>query len=230
MEKKYCFKCDAEQDVILKKVEKTFNVRGQNVNAFITIAECQKCHEEVEDNELADANDIIIFSEYRRKNDLLFPQQIKEIRNQYGLSQSDFSLLLGFGEKTIARYESGSVQDRTHDIMMKLSSVPSNFMVMVLNRHDDLGLKLIDKINSFSYFYNHFNQSINNNLSKVLYQINEFGQSYERLQFEKEPLKDISTVYVYHNESESDGFVIRPCGNHENLLANTCGQFHQKGA
>jgi DNA-binding transcriptional regulator YiaG len=50
------------------------------------------------------------FAAYRAKYGLLKPNEIKAIRNKYQLSEHDFSLFLGFGPKTIARFERGSLQ------------------------------------------------------------------------------------------------------------------------
>ena len=47
----------------------------------------------------------------------------------YGISQSDLCLLLGWGAKTITRYESHQVQDVAHDtILRKLKSDPEWFL------------------------------------------------------------------------------------------------------
>ncbi len=51
------------------------------------------------------------------------------IRARYGISQSDLCLLLGWGAKTVTRYESHQVQDIAHDtILRKLDSAPEWFL------------------------------------------------------------------------------------------------------
>ena len=46
-----------------------------------------------------------------RGKGFLQPEEIEKIRKQYGLSQKNFARLLGWGDITIHRYESGAIQD-----------------------------------------------------------------------------------------------------------------------
>lgn len=42
-----------------------------------------------------------VYNEYRKKYKLLLPDEIKNIRKTYGLSQRSFAKLLNWGAKTI---------------------------------------------------------------------------------------------------------------------------------
>lgn len=44
----------------------------------------------------------------------LTPQDIKDIRAKYGLSQRSFARLLGLGEASLARYEKGQKPSRAN--------------------------------------------------------------------------------------------------------------------
>ena len=44
--------------------------------------------------------------------DDITPDSIKSIRNRYGLSQQGFARLLGIGEASMARYESGATPSK----------------------------------------------------------------------------------------------------------------------
>ena len=57
---------------------------------------------------------------YRKKEGLLTSYEIADIRAKYEISQSDLCLLLGWGGKTITRYDSHQVQDRAHDTIWVL--------------------------------------------------------------------------------------------------------------
>ena len=48
----------------------------------------------------------------------MLPEEIKKIREQYGLSQRSFARLLNWGDKTICQYENGSIQDRAHNSLL----------------------------------------------------------------------------------------------------------------
>jgi transcriptional regulator with XRE-family HTH domain len=57
---------------------------------------------------------------------LLMPKEIKAIRESLDLSQADFELLLGVGQKTVVRWEKGTVfQNRATDTLLRaLRDVP----------------------------------------------------------------------------------------------------------
>lgn len=64
-------------------------------------------------------NDIRLKDAYRRSEGLLTSTEISAIRGKYGISQNDLCVLLGWGGKTITRYESHQVQDKAHDTILK---------------------------------------------------------------------------------------------------------------
>ncbi len=77
-------------------------------------------------------NDIRLKDAYRREEGLLTASDITDIRGKYGITQSDLCSLLGWGGKTITRYESHQVQDRAHDtILKKLDSDPEWFISLL---------------------------------------------------------------------------------------------------
>lgn len=59
-------------------------------------------------------------------SDVLLPNEIKKIREQYGLSQRSFAKLLNWEDKTICRYENGSVQDKAHNSLLLFLRNPEN--------------------------------------------------------------------------------------------------------
>lgn len=62
------------------------------------------------------------FSDLRRSVDgLLTSDEIKKIREKYGLTQEQLSLLMGMALKTVARYENGTiVQNASTDLLLRL--------------------------------------------------------------------------------------------------------------
>ena len=75
-----------------------------------------------EENKFQDA-----YREYRKQNRLLQSEEIKEIREKYGLSRKAFARFLGWGEITIQRYETGAIQDNAHNILLLFIKDESNF-------------------------------------------------------------------------------------------------------
>ena len=74
---------------------------------------------------------------YRRQKKLLTSSEIADIRSKYGLTQSDFAFLMGWGEVTVTRYESKTIQDETYDEMMRLVNLNPLFALQNLERHKD---------------------------------------------------------------------------------------------
>ena len=58
---------------------------------------------------------------YRKKHDLLSADAIREIREQFNLTQADLARLLRLGANTVSRWESGrNAQSAAMDILLRL--------------------------------------------------------------------------------------------------------------
>ena len=69
---------------------------------------------------------------YRKRFSLLSPQEIRGIREAYGLTQKDYSLAIGIGEASIQRYERGTLQPPKIEHLFRLSADPDEFKKLVL--------------------------------------------------------------------------------------------------
>lgn len=93
---------------------------------------CDLSDEIYADEQQISSNDIAMKNAYREKMGLLKSTQISDIRSKYAISQSDLCILLGWGLKTITRYESHQVQDNAHDtILRKLDNDPEWFLELL---------------------------------------------------------------------------------------------------
>ena len=83
---------------------------------------CDKCDDFVEYNivEKEEENQEKAFNIYRDKNNILYPEKIKEIRDKYGLTQKEMSKLLGWKDITYQRYENGSLPEQEHNEQLLL--------------------------------------------------------------------------------------------------------------
>ena len=113
-EKAFCSSCDKKQDFFIKQEELTRKVKDQTYTLTVKVAHCAICDEEVYVKEVSDQIQQLFFDAYRKDNDLLTVDEIVNIRKTIGLSQRDFSRLLGFGEITISRYELGSLPSKNN--------------------------------------------------------------------------------------------------------------------
>jgi putative zinc finger/helix-turn-helix YgiT family protein len=131
-EYKLCMCCMEEHDVSTVKISEHNTFKGQNV-AYDAIYEyCNVADEFTATEEMVKNNDISFKDAFRHSVGLLTSQEISSIRKKYGISQSDLSVLLGLGAKTITRYESSQVQDVAYDVMLrKLNGDPEWFLSLL---------------------------------------------------------------------------------------------------
>lgn len=81
----------------------------------------------------------------------LMPQDIKDIRAKYGLSQKSFARLLGLGEASLARYEKGQKPSRANANLIRAARLP-RFVMDCLNRDgEELSEKERDKVQEIVY-------------------------------------------------------------------------------
>ena len=136
--KMICPCCMQEHEVEFIR-EKEHNIfKGQNVEYEAVYMYCEHADEYFEDEALMTENDLAMKNAYRLKMQLLTVDEIEAIRRKYGITQSDLCSLLGWGGKTITRYEGHQVQDMAHDtILRKLDSDPEWFLTLLENRKSE---------------------------------------------------------------------------------------------
>lgn len=121
---------------------------------------------------------------YRAQKGLLTLNEIVKIRDFYGLTQNDFSALLGWGDVTVTRYESKTIQDETYDNIMRMAYNNPMFALESLNKHKER-------------FTEERYQKIRKN---IIDKVEKFGNLYLKKQ-------EISSLYVnYQVESEYNGY------------------------
>ncbi len=124
--RKFCEVCGKEVETKIITKKESYEVYGDTVDVEAQILVCTECEEEFFCEELDGATLVNAYNEYRKKHKLLLPEEIKAIREQYGLSQRSFAKLLNWGDKTIHRYENGAIQDKAHNSMLQFLKKPEN--------------------------------------------------------------------------------------------------------
>ena len=69
-------------------------IKGEEITVTSTVLVCEKCLNEIFDEELDEANLNAAYSIYRERYHLLPPARIREIREKYGLSQRSLGRIL----------------------------------------------------------------------------------------------------------------------------------------
>ena len=144
--KKYCEECGREVETKIVVKKESYDVCGEVIEVDARVLICEECGEEFYCEELDNETLIAAYNEYRRRHKLLFPEDIKMIREQYGLSQRSFAKLLNWGDKTIRRYENGSIQDKAHNSLLLFLREPENMKKYILENEVSLEDKQKEKL------------------------------------------------------------------------------------
>lgn len=142
----YCEVCGREVETKIITRRESFNVCGEDIEVDAQVMVCAECGEELFNEELDSATLINTYNEYRRRHKLLLPEEIRKIREQYGLSQRSFAKLLNWGDKTIRRYENGAVQDRAHNSLLLFLREPENMRTYLTENEVALDEKQVAKL------------------------------------------------------------------------------------
>lgn len=142
----YCEVCGREVETKIISRKEVLNVCGEDIEVDALVMVCAECGEELFNEELDSATLINAYNEYRRRHKLLLPEEIRRIREQYGLSQRSFAKLLNWGDKTIRRYENGAVQDRAHNSLLLFLREPENMRTYLTENEVALDEKQISRL------------------------------------------------------------------------------------
>ena len=128
--KEYCQKCNEFTEYNVKKVNRTITVKEKTLNVEIYECYCAKCGEKVFVYDYEKQNDIIVYDAYKKEVGLLTSTEIKNIRRKRGMTQIELARFLSIGDKDITRYESGSIQNKCIDKMLRLVNDDSSYEEM----------------------------------------------------------------------------------------------------
>src|SRR5659263_618255 len=127
----YCPECGEIREVEIREEKESYPVKNVQTEVMAHVTYCKHCGEQIWNEELDEENLKLAYREYRIANGLLQPEDIKNIRNKYNLTQTTFAKILGFGDKTIARYETGSIQDKAQNNLIELANYPDVFALLL---------------------------------------------------------------------------------------------------
>jgi putative zinc finger/helix-turn-helix YgiT family protein len=133
--KGYCPNCESEQELERVRRREIVTVRGEKIEVQASYWRCRTCGEEFEGpdghDEVADA-----YAQYRKKKGLMQPEEIKHLREVYGLTQSELAKILGFGAVTLSRYETGMLQTAAQDRILQMLRDPRSFWSLIKQAGD----------------------------------------------------------------------------------------------
>lgn len=125
-----CPNCEKETKIKTATRVESIDVRGETIEVSGQYFQCTECGVEFESTQGPDALEEA-YREYRRRHEMLQPEDIRKWRKIYGITQKELSALLGWGGATLSRYENGALQDETHEKMLRMAMEPHNLLNLI---------------------------------------------------------------------------------------------------
>jgi HTH-type transcriptional regulator / antitoxin MqsA len=114
-----CGICGGEATLV--QARRPFPIGTRSVIIDDEFYRCGRCGESYYLGEMAEAPFRRAAAKIREEDGLLAPDEIVALRGKYGLSQAQLERLIGAGEKTVVRWERGTVaQNRTADTLLRV--------------------------------------------------------------------------------------------------------------
>ena len=132
----FCDPCGDDRQFLRETRPETMCIRSEQISALIPLLVCPVCGDTQPDH-TSDVDSIQVFyDEYRRKHAMLMPDEIRSLRERYGLSREAFAGLFGMSAATLYRYEVGALQDDIHEQLLRSCEDPAQ-VIRVVRRHRD---------------------------------------------------------------------------------------------
>lgn len=106
----YCSKCRKEVPVYIQEKIETYPVLGYPETILANVCICSICGRECYHFEIDDDNLRRSFDQFRDHHNLMYPDEIRLLRKQLGLTTEEFDQVLGLERGTVARFENGALQ------------------------------------------------------------------------------------------------------------------------
>ena len=126
-----CSNCGKEADLELLNKEVVINVRKEPIKVEIQYCKCSHCGDEVLDPSLGVDPFHLAYEEFRRRHGFLRPEEITRWRKAHHLTQGELAKLIGVGTATLSRYENGSLQDESHERLLRLIMQPASLLSLI---------------------------------------------------------------------------------------------------
>lgn len=119
------------KEMTLKKESKSINFRKEAFNIIYHYYLCEDTSEQFTTTELDEINMNQLHNQYRDKSNIPFPEEIKEIREKYGVSASKMSEILGFGTNSYRQYEAGEMPSISNARLIQMATDPVYFKTLI---------------------------------------------------------------------------------------------------
>lgn len=135
----FCEYCMKEQHYIVREIKKTAILNKEKILYDGKDSYCSVCRNEIFVNDVCRANLESLYTEYRRKHELIENDKIRLILHRYDIEEEALSLLLGFSKDAVSRYLKGdmiSVHDS--DMLKKIYDNIQYYSLMLATNKDKI--------------------------------------------------------------------------------------------
>lgn len=131
----YCPECGKDRVIHYVEKEEVVLVRGEKYTGRSLFLKCDTCGEEFFDSECMIDPKTEAYSSYRKKHEMIRPEQLVRFRGENNLSIEDFATLLGMNASDLQRYENGALHSILEDKLFKFVLIDDNLSLLI-NMHD----------------------------------------------------------------------------------------------
>lgn len=133
-----CPHCEALRDIEVHRERETMKIRGEDVVFESEFMVCTTCGKDFADLDQIDHDLEAARAVYRARHGIIGPKEIVAMRAHFDVSQKSFAKLLDIGDLTINSYEQGVIPSGAHNSLLRLASIPENFLRLYKVNKDKL--------------------------------------------------------------------------------------------
>ena len=137
--KVFCEECRNDVEYVVKETRMVGSIKDETYQYMGKVAHCTECDSEIYVDEVNDYNLKMLYDEYRKENDIISLEHIREICKKYGIGKRPLSLLLGWGEQTFSRYYEGDIPTKQYsNILKNIYEDPSFYLNLLEDNKNNL--------------------------------------------------------------------------------------------
>lgn len=149
-------------EATLQKEHRVMNFRKEEFDILFQYYKCQDTGEQFTDDELDEVNINQVYNQYREKYGIPFPDEIKGIREQYGLPANKMAEVLGLGINVYRNYETGEVPSVSNGRLIQMVKDPKEFRQLIDYSKNEFTREELEKINrKINHALNSWNEADN---------------------------------------------------------------------
>lgn len=141
-----CPICEGVRNLIYGSQKEKVMVRGEEIDVPVKLFYCPTGDHYFQSFDDDEERTQLAYREYRDRKGFLQPEEIKKIREQYGLSQRTFARFLKWGDITVHRYESGAIQDDAHNDVLLLIKSFEDFIKYFDKKKNSIDPEIVKKV------------------------------------------------------------------------------------